>query len=194
MPTRGRPQYAQRAIECFFSQTWPEKELVILDDADCPSFPIAPAGVEYHRLNRRLSIGAKRNLCCSRANGNVIIHWDDDDYSVPERMADQVARLAESKCGLTGYHSMLFEDVDTGKRWKYRGHHFYALGTSFCYTRDFWMAHPFPDKQTGEDGYITSRVAGILAVDAGELLIATIHNGNTSEKRANLNTENWVAA
>jgi len=186
MPTRGRPQFAQRALECFLSQTWPEKELAILDDADNPSFPdgIAGEGIYYERLKRRLSIGAKRNLCCSRASGDVLMHWDDDDWSSPERMADQVERLSQANCGLTGYHSMIFEDRDTGKRWKYTGplHGADALGTSLCYTRRFWMAHPFPDRQVGEDGAVTGRVSGILSVDAGDLLIATIHPGNTSPK------------
>ena len=187
MPTRGRSELAQRAVECFLSQTYVEKELVILDDADSPSFPgpmphVIYTGVQYHRLNHRYTIGAKRNMCCSRANGDILIHWDSDDWSHPERIADQVERLATSPIGFTGYHSMLFEDLDTGKKWKYCGDPHYALGTSFCYTREFWEAHPFPDVNKAEDNAIVSRISGFPSVDAGELVIASIHAGNTSQR------------
>ena len=64
-------------------------------------------------------IGAKRNYGCERAAGDVIAHWDDDDYSAPERLADQVQRLLESGKAVTGFHSMRFTD---GVRWwKYEG-------------------------------------------------------------------------
>lgn len=193
MPTRGRPQFAARAVECFLSQDWPEKELVIVDDGDCRSFEddTLPDG-EYRLMARRLTVGAKRNIACSRANGDVIMHWDDDDWSAPGRMRDQVERLLSTNCGLTGYHSMLFEDAQTGRRWQFRASSpHYALGTSFCYTREFWQAHPFPDVNVSEDNAIVHRVSGIVSVDAGELMIATIHNGNTSDKRKNLHKESW---
>lgn len=198
MPTRGRSQFAVRAVECFLAQTWSEKELVILDDQDNPSFPDFQdhdiSGIlQYHRLTQRYSIGAKRNLCCSRASGDILMHWDDDDWSHPGRMADQVARLQTSAIGFTGYHSMLFED-ESGKRWKYRGHSRYALGTSFCYTREFWLTHPFPDVMKAEDNAIVSRISGFPTVDAGELMIASIHRGNTSPREKLEKAVNWVAA
>jgi len=193
MPTRGRPQFALRALECFLSQTWPNKELVILDDQDAPSFPdgIVAPGIYYERLKRRYSIGAKRNMCCSRASGDILIHWDDDDECAPERMADQVARLQTSAIGFTGYHSMIFEDGQ-GRRWKYRNHVHYALGTSFCYTREFWETHPFPDVNRSEDNAIVNKISGFPSVDAGEMIIARIHSGNTSEKTLEGNV-NWTA-
>ena len=39
MPARGRPAMAAAAVECWRRQTWPNTELLILDDADCPAFP-----------------------------------------------------------------------------------------------------------------------------------------------------------
>src|SRR5678816_1554718 len=114
MPTRGRAEWARKAVECFQSQTWPDRELVIVDDADCPSFAEPPEGegIRYHQMFRQMTIGAKRNIAVSRAAGDIIIHFDDDDWSAPERMEDQVTRLVASGVGLTGYHSMIFEDVE----------------------------------------------------------------------------------
>src|SRR5689334_15227539 len=135
MPTRSRPQYAQQALDCFLAQTHQDRELIIIDDADDPSFsdPLITefrikGNIHYHRLNKRLTIGAKRNLACSRASGEVIIHVDDDDWSAPERIEDQLTRLNDSGVGITGYHSMRFLDIQTGEWWKYSGAKCYALG------------------------------------------------------------------
>lgn len=192
MPTRGRPQFAARAVECFLAQTWPEKQLVIVDDGDCRSFARIPEheDIQYNLMTRHLTIGAKRNIACSRAAGDVIMHWDDDDWSAPGRMTDQVNRLLEAGAPITGYHSMLFSDG--ARRWKFTASsRHYALGTSLCYTRRFWETHPFPDKNVGEDNAVVSRASGIVCVDAGDLMIATIHDGNTSEKRSKLHLEAW---
>jgi glycosyltransferase involved in cell wall biosynthesis len=193
MPTRGRPEFAARAVECFLAQTWREKELVIVDDLECPSFEQDPPEFRIWRFvqSRRLSIGAKRNIACKESLGDIIIHWDDDDWSAPGRMADQVNRLMIHGASITGYHSMVFEDGE--KRYQFRASSKqYALGTSLCYTRKFWESNPFPDKNTGEDNAMVSRAKGIVSVDAGELMIARIHDGNTSEKRSKLHLESWT--
>jgi hypothetical protein len=62
MPTRARPQFAREAVDLFLAQTWPNKELVILDDEEHPSFPsgIAGDGIRYEQLRFTLTVGAKR--------------------------------------------------------------------------------------------------------------------------------------
>ncbi len=74
-------------------------------------------------------IGAKRNFGCEHAEGEIIAHWDDDDYSAPGRLADQVERLRESGKAVTGFHSMRF--TDGVHWWKYEGTRNYALGTRY---------------------------------------------------------------
>jgi glycosyltransferase involved in cell wall biosynthesis len=137
-----------------------------------------------------LPIGEKRNFGCQYAHGDVICHWDDDDYSAPERLADQMCRLAESGKAVTGYHSMRF--TDGAKWWQYRGERHYALGTSLCYRRAWWDAHRFPAIQIGEDnGFVeTAWRAGELAtVDGTQFMHATIHAANTSPRMLG---SNWV--
>lgn len=129
-------------------------------------------------------VGEKRNFGSGQAQGEIIASWDDDDWSAPGRLADQVERLQQSGKAVTGYSSMLFTN---GRQWwKYRGVANYALGTSLCYRKDWWAHHPFKAKQIGEDGEFVreANFARQLAVaDAGKLMIATIHPGNTSPRR-----------
>lgn len=172
MPTLPeRTVFRQQAIDCFESQTWPNKELVMLDEAG--------------------TVGAKRNRCISLSRGEIIMHWDDDDWSAPGRMADQVNRLIVMDAEITGYHTMLFED-EQGRRWRYHSATpFYALGTSLCYRKRFWRHRPFVCISQGEDNAFIQGVR-VLSVDAGELMIARIHGGNTCRKAVEKSSKQWV--
>lgn len=216
MPTRGRQQYAQEALGCFLSQTYQDRELVIVDDADDPSFPEGVVGnrlakrttpdfrefdrdpngllpeIRYFRLDRRLTIGAKRNLACSRASGGVIVHWDDDDWSAPERIEDQVTRLIDSNVGLTGYNRMRFYDVDSGEWWMFNGGKHQVIGTSMMYTREFWRSLPFPDINEGEDHSVSNKASKVAVVDAGLMMFARTHAGNTSKRTGIGKDSEWV--
>lgn len=140
-------------------------------------------------LSTSPEIGAKRNFGCERAAGQIIAHWDDDDYSAPGRVEDQVGRLLESGKAVTGYHSMRFTD---GIRWwLYSGSKYYALGTSLCYWRWWWQQNKFQSLHVGEDNQFVASAhsSGELATaEAGTLMHATIHDGNTSPRQMG---DNW---
>jgi hypothetical protein len=123
-------------------------------------------------------------LGCEKANGEIIAHWDDDDFSAPERLDDQVSRLIASNLSVTGYGSMVF--TDGAQSWLYTGTPLFALGTSLCYWRKYWRAQRFREIQMGEDNQFVhnAAAAGQIAVaPAGELMWASIHTGNTSPRQ-----------
>src|SRR6185437_1906828 len=124
----------------------------------------------------------------------VIVHFDSDDWSAPERIADQVARMVDSRRPVTGYRELLFwhEEASKGYRWKVSsppsmrhsdGTLETVCGASMCYWREFWKAHPFPDVHMGEDGYMEAagqRFGGVSSEESRNLLIARVHGDNTS--------------
>lgn len=213
MPTRGRQRLSALAVISFLSQTYDNKELLILDDAEDPAFEAFQLGrspsqkIEYvlYEGEQRQTIAAKRNWLCGRATGDIIMHFDSDDWSSPDRMADQVARLQESGKALTGYHSMLFLNAYDDTAWKYHGHsHLYAVGTSLAYRRDWWAGHPFPVTRKenggdvpliiGEDNEMVNaaKQAGqIVTVDADKRMVARIHDGNTCKKDCNVDLNGY---
>lgn len=186
MPTRGRQGFAAISLAMFEAQTWPKRELVILDDRDAPSFPSPPhaPSIVYHRLDRRMLIGAKRNLACSRSAGEIICHWDDDDVSAPGRLEDQAYRLIKANAQVTGYHSMIFRNHV--EAWEYRSMEVpYAIGSSLMYLRDFWKRNPFPDYRIAEDESFTraaKRDGVLVSADANGMMEASVHPGNTSQR------------
>jgi O-antigen biosynthesis protein len=189
MPTRGRPDLAAQAVEQFARQSYPYRELLIVDDPESPSFPngVCGDGVSYFRQPGR-QIGAKRNFACSVASGEVIVHWDDDDWSAPGRMCDQIERMLRFCTPVTGYHSMRFVEPAAGRTWQYSGSERYAIGTSLCYRKWYWERNPFPPflpDNIGEDNLLVSGAARcIVSADAGDLLVARIHPAQTNRREA----------
>ena len=69
MPTYNRRRYVAQAILYFLRQDYPNRELIILDDGDDRVADLAPSDdrIRYIALDRRMILGAKRNLACELA-------------------------------------------------------------------------------------------------------------------------------
>lgn len=190
MPTRGRPGLAPQAIEQWRAQDYPNRELVIVDDVDRPSFSEAPCelGVVYCRTRRPSSLGAKRNLCCSRASGEIIAHWDDDDWYGPGHLTALWVLLDTTRAEIVGYHTMEFRDGERRHEYvpPYRDPDgVYAIGASLVYRRRFWEQNPFSDVPKAEDGLFVERARDLRVLcsrPADGLMWASIHDGNTSRR------------
>jgi glycosyltransferase involved in cell wall biosynthesis len=189
--TKDRRQWLPKAIQCYQAQTYPNRELLILADGEDVRdlVPVDDSSVRLIHIDQSLEIGEKRNFGCARAAGEVIAHWDDDDYSAPGRISDQIARMQQTGKAVTGYNRMRFTDGTVW--WQYSGIPLYGIGTSLCYRKDWWAAHNFRRKQIGEDNDFCDaarNAAQLSAADAGELMYATIHPGNTSPRNK---ADNW---
>ncbi|MCB0244440.1 MAG: glycosyltransferase family 2 protein, partial [Anaerolineae bacterium] len=102
MPTRNRRRFVPLALAYFARQDYEPRELIVLDDGDDPVAELMPDDprVRYVRLDRRQTVGAKRNMGCRLAKGDVIVHWDDDDWMADWRLTYQVAQLREKDADL----------------------------------------------------------------------------------------------
>lgn len=186
MPTRNRRKFLPRAIRAFQRQTHKNRELLIVADGEdvCDLIPADPR-IRYIHADSNLTIGLKRNWCNEHARGDVIAHWDDDDWSHPDRLREQVAILLKG-AEITGYHSALFVDEAKREVHRYHGNVDYALGSSQCYWRSYWGKQPFADVQVGEDLMFLTRARQrktLQSVDGCNRLVASIHSGNTSPRQ-----------
>lgn len=191
--TRDRRSFIGDAIKAFLSQDWREKELIVIDDGRdkvkdlCAALPNCNYVYLPGAPETQLKIGPKRNLACETASGEIIAHWDDDDWSAPERLREQVRNLFQSRKAVTGYNSMLFWDGI--RAFKYKGASSYAIGTSLCYLKSFWAAHRFiteDHRQLEDNAFVMAaqREHQIAAFDGARTMVARIHAGNTEPKRA----------
>lgn len=199
MLTADRPEYARRAVEAFRRQTYPAKRLLIYDTGrNSETIDLNWDGGDMHVFSsaRGEEIGLLRNYANRSADADILVHWDDDDYSHPNRIAEQVALLQSSGAEAVGYREILFwqegvplesyeinglnvrtRSVDIpGEAWLYtNGLNSYCLGTSLCYWRKTWERRPFearPSKAepwTSEDAVWLQGVRSV-GVSAGEMM------------------------
>lgn len=188
MPTANREKFIPQAIAYFLDQDYPNAELIIIDDGAQSVeslIPIHPK-IRYFYTEPLGTIGVKRNIACEKANGQIIMHWDDDDYYAPDWISTIVAALLSSGADIAGMNRVLFyspitdatfmyEDTEEDKPW--------LCGATMTFHKSFWEKHKFADLQVGEDyDFVWNTGAKVVAVDYLHGFIAILHPHNTSIK------------
>lgn len=122
MPTFNRRLFLPLALESFGRQDYPAKELIVVDDGTDVVRNLVERipGVRYLRLPARASIGEKRNRACETAQGEIIAHWDDDDWYAPNRLRHQVAPLLAGQADLTGLENSCLLELPAARFWRTR--------------------------------------------------------------------------
>jgi glycosyltransferase involved in cell wall biosynthesis len=188
MPTANRRDFVNHSIKQFLAQDYPRRELIVLDDGEDCIADLVPRHnlVRYVRLDRRRPIGAKRNIACELALGEVIAHWDDDDWMAPAWLSSQVETLLGEGADICGLDKVLFYATETRRGWRYiyDGRQPWAYGGTLCYAKAYWARAPFSRIDVGEDNaFVWSPQPKRMAINVhDDLYIATIHRGNASPK------------
>jgi glycosyltransferase involved in cell wall biosynthesis len=195
MPTRNRRPFVSQSIWYFLRQDYPNKELLVLDDGEDDVADLIPEDerIRYMRVDRQV-LGAKRNLGCELSRGELIAHWDDDDWMAPHRLSTQVSELLRSKADICGTRELLHYRLEAGEAWLYRdppANRPWLAGGTLLYRRAAWNRSPFPEIRVGEDSAFVSQHAERLSVlSDASFYIALIHAGNTDAKR--LSDARWA--
>lgn len=190
MPTANREQYAPLAINYFLEQDYPNAELIIIDDGKNSVAHVIPdhPQIWYYYKSPLGSIGLKRNYACEKANGQIILHWDDDDWRARDWISAQVHFLLSSgadMCGIQTIHyysaimnnfwtvSRFNEDMTIPTDWVH--------GATLAYWKSFWHKHPFKDLQKGEDDdFIQNSGAKLFIHNYIDGFICMLHPYNTT--------------
>ena len=99
MVTGKRRELPRRAIGCYLAQTYPNKELVIVDHGDNGlAEMLAELGrsdITHIRVpdQEGLTLGDLRNMTMAAARGEYVAQWDDDDWYAERRLEVQHERL-----------------------------------------------------------------------------------------------------
>jgi len=188
MPTANRQNYIPLALDYFLNQQFRDAELIILDDGRESVRNLIPdhRRVKYYYSDPIGTIGMKRNAACELATGEIIMHWDDDDYYGYEWISRSLKALENSDADICGLNTITFYSPLVGKFWKYDDSDNarpWLSGATMCYRKSFWEKHPFKNIHIGEDyDYIWNNGAKIFAHDYLEGFVATLHANNTTLK------------
>lgn len=181
MPTWNRRPFLSLALQMFRQQDYPNRELIIIDDGDDPVGDLAEnmPGVHYIRLTTRASIGAKRNLACRQAQGQIIAHWDDDDWYSPDRLRYQVAPILAGQADLTGLENTFVMQLPDGDFWTTRPELHRKMfigdvhGGTLVFRRELLeLGIRYPEINLAEDAWLLQR-----AIMAGKRLMRLSNPG-----------------
>jgi O-antigen biosynthesis protein len=189
MPTADRRGFVPAAIRLFLDQDYANKELLIVDDGTDRVEDIVPkhSKIRYIGLPDRQRLGSKRNVACEAARGDIILHWDDDDWHAPWRVSYQVEALVTGNLDLCGLDRAFFVDGEARQAWEYvhpRSSVPWVCGATLCYRKAFWNSHRFADVAVGEDSrfVFSNRGARITVLEDNWFFVARIHDRNTCRK------------
>jgi len=98
--TYNRPPHHQylieEAVESFLRQTYPNKEMILINDCAEQEILCDASGVRVFNMAGRFpTLGDKHNAAIRLSSGDLIAPWDDDDISLPWRLARSVELLQD---------------------------------------------------------------------------------------------------
>lgn len=203
MPTYGRREWVPLALRCWQEQTYPRRELIVVDDGPEPCGDLVESlrdsRIRYTHLHGRSSIGQKLNYGIRLARGEIVALWADDDYHAPWRLTYQVKELLESGAAMCGCDSIHYWDTEHGEMWRYdyvplRRTNAYVVGGTMLFWWQFWVEQPFDVQPgSGEDTRFIMGRGPLLGTLENTFYLGTIHRGNYSPKEHELRgySENW---
>ncbi|NEU10429.1 glycosyltransferase [Flavihumibacter sp. R14] len=190
MPTYNRRKFVPHAIRYFLRQEYNNKELIIIDDGTDPIIDLVPdkPNIRYFRLDQKLTLGAKLNMACTYANGEIIANWDDDDWYAERRLNYQVAELTKQGTDVCGLNKLLYYDLGQKNGYQYSypsDEKAWLLGSSLCYKKEFWSGNKYADINIGMDALFVWGTSAdrITALPDHTIAVHTIHDQNVSPKK-----------
>jgi glycosyltransferase involved in cell wall biosynthesis len=118
IPTYNRKTYVQEAINSALEQTYPHKEIIVVDDGSTDGTgPLLKSKygdyIQYYYQNNR-GEAAARNKGVLRSKGNYIAFLDSDDVWMPAKLEKQIDLLEiRPEFGLVSCHVLVIDE--TGK-------------------------------------------------------------------------------
>lgn len=180
-PTYNRGGFLFLLRKYVLAQTYPNIEWLIYDDSEevnKEASAWAESNIHYIHSQERVSIGEKRNRLIEKATGEIIVHFDDDDYYAPGYVAEMLDTMQSTDSDFVNLKGFFLYNVAAKVlgHWDLRsseGLHFdishegihlttlmggltsehmhLAYGFSYCYKKEVWGECKFPDVDFCED-------------------------------------------
>jgi len=99
IPVYNGEEYIHRAIECALSQTYPHKEIIVIDDAstDRTQEVVKKYPVIYHRNEKNMERAYSRNKGVKLSKGEFIFFLDHDDLWREDYVESVLKHLEDSQ-------------------------------------------------------------------------------------------------
>lgn len=212
-PTFNRELFHSKIYHCVTNQHYANYEWLVLDDSTNPSIffnRINHPKIKYYHISDRMSIGNKRNWLIERSTGDIIIHFDDDDYYSPEYIDTIVNKFINEDLDFINLRGWFLHDKrsDFFGYWNLndkKEHHFkltsgnetvidsaedgfenneLGWGFGFAYRRSVWEKIKFEDINWKEDAKFSleahKQFNCSYIIDEQGICLHVVHDNNTS--------------
>lgn len=199
-PTFNRRPFISTMFECFRNQTYPKSRLewIIVDDGTDKIKDLIESSnipqIKYFEVNKKMTLGEKRNYMHTHATGSIIVYMDDDDYYPPERVSHAVERLTENKDALCAGSSEIyiyFKHIQKMYQCGPYGPNHATAGT-FAFRAELLKQTKYDDNASiaEEKSFLKNYTIPFVQLDPMKTILVFSHNHNTFDKRRLLQDAN----
>lgn len=185
--TNNRSELLQKAIDCFKSQNYPNKELVI-------SYPKKDISTKNMIQNYRdlsilsieredtESLGNARNHAIVKCKGEYVCIWDDDDWYHSSRLSFQFNSMQEKG---QGYQASILTRIllyDTTSKQVYLSFPYPWEGTILC-RKVILLQNQYKNTNIAEDSHVVRFLSSrnlLFQIDHVPFLYVYIYHGNNT--------------
>ena len=199
-PTYNRRHMFKLAVYNWLHIDYPRDKIewIIVDDSE-PGQTVADLlpkdeNIKYYYIDKKLSIGNKRNKCIELCKYDYICCMDDDDYYYNTNITQRITKLLGFKkiypqvecvyCStiacfhISKYISMINVPPHNSPYYER------ISEASLCFTRNFWQQQKFNNNSIGAEGsdFIKARLNACIEISWTNVFVALLHDKNTSSK------------
>ena len=183
-PTYGRIPFLGRLVASFLSQTYEDKELVIINDDVNVTISCDEPNVICVNMNKKILVAQKRNIATQVGYHDLYIHLDDDDVFLPERIANHVKIHQEHP------EINLYRNTAAYKVFGDCFHEYPCTPNYVSYKRKGWfeMGGNTHDFNYAEDLFLLENMSNVLEEDRPDQLDLVYNYGGVNYHLAHENT------
>ena len=192
-PTFNRRPFIPVMLECFRNQTYPKYriEWIIVDDGTDKIKDLLDAAnipqIKYFPVEKKMSLGAKRNYMHEKSTGSILVYMDDDDYYPPERISHAVEMLQEKPEALCAGASeiyIFFKHIHKMVQFGPYGPNHATAGT-FAFRRELLTQSKYEDHAAlaEEKVFLKNYTIPFVQLDPLKTILVFSHEQNTFDKR-----------
>lgn len=192
-PTFNRRPFIPIMFECFRNQKYPKHRLewIIIDDGTDKIKDLVEAAkipqIKYFPVDKKMTLGAKRNMMHDKAKGSILVYMDDDDYYPPERISHAVDVLQANPRALCAGSSeiyLYFKHIHKMYQFgPYNPNH--ATAATFAFRRELLIQSRYDDTAciAEERAFLKDYTVPFVQLDPMKTILVFSHEHNSFDKR-----------
>ena len=191
-PTYNRRMFIPTLIDIYKAQTFPKEKMewIIIDDGrDKVEDLFKEASIpnlRYIRVQKKMRLGAKRNMLNKEATGAIIVAMDDDDYYPPTRVSSVVEAFQKNpSIELAGSSKMNLYYMDTKKIYTVGPYNeYHATNGTMAWRKSYANTHSYNEYVTHaeETSYLDNYTNKMIQLDPLHTILVICHTDNTVDK------------